>query len=316
MSDSSSTDQPAEGSRRNLKYYARQLRRHPAVRAWQRYSRNITGLVPSLWRLATQQFRQLPSSVIIGAQKAGTTQLFSYLTRHPRLFPACQKEIEYFSRYHDRSLGWYRSRFPLHRQVAAVDGQVLDASPSYICFPAALHRLRSVLPQARIIAVLRDPVARAFSGYQHNKTRHREPRSFAQAVEAELRENELRPEFGSALRPDDPPMRRYVARGYYALQLELLLKLYPREQTLILDSADLFRDTNATCQWVFEFLALEPCDVQPQKIYNRGYYEEQIDPVVTQRLREHYRPYDELLSRLLGRQFSWMQGQPQAAAAA
>ena len=314
MSSSSSSERPADGSCRDLRYYTRQLRRHPAVRAWRRWSQNVLGLAPSLWRLATHELRQLPSAVIIGAQKAGTTQLFSYLTRHPRLLPACQKEIEYFSRYHDRSLSWYRSRFPLRSQVAAVGGQVLDASPSYICFPAALHRLRAMLPEARIIAILRDPVARAFSGYQHNKTRHREPRSFQQAVEAELRESRLRPQLGLALKADDPPMRRYVARGYYVLQLELLWHLFPREQTLILDSADLFRDTNAACQRVFEFLALERYDVQPQKIYNRGYYEERIDPLVAQRLADHYGPYDELLAGLFGRRFSWMKSAARAAA--
>lgn len=296
----------SDSSHVELRYFTRRLRRHPLLRTSLVWMQSAIGFIPSLARLATQELRQLPSLVIVGAQKAGTTQLYAHLLKHPRLFGACQKELEYFSKHHRRPLAWYRSQFPLVGRVSAVGGQTVDASPSYLCVPAALHRLHAVLPQAKIIAILRDPVSRAFSGYQHSKTRHRDKRTFAEAVDAELRETPYRPRLGSALAVDAPSMRRYVARGYYALQLELLLHLYPREQTLILDSADLFADTSAACQQVFAFVGIEPCDVQTEKIYNRGFYEEQIDPATAARLREHYRPYDELLASLLGRQLSWM----------
>jgi hypothetical protein len=101
-------------------------------------------------------------------------------------------------------------------------------------------------------------------------------------------------------------MLDYLARGYYALQLELLFQLYQRDGVLVLDSAELFADTSAACQRVFAFLDLEPCDVQLSKVYNRGYYGEKIDPRVADRLRQHYRPYDEMLKDLLGRSFRWM----------
>ena len=297
MSDSSHLD---------WRHFTRRLKRHPLWRTSLTWVQGVVGYVPSVARQATHELRQLPSIVIVGAQKAGTTQLYAHLLKHPRLFGACQKELEYFSKYHQRSLAWYRSQFPLAWRVSAVRGQTVDASPSYLCVPAALHRLYAALPQAKVIAILRDPVSRAFSGYQHSKTRHRDKRTFAQAVDAELRETPYRPRLGSALSPDSPNMRRYVARGYYALQLELLWHFYPRQQTLILDSADLFADTNAACQQVFAFAGIEPLDVQPDKVYNRGYYEETIDPATAARLREHYRPYDELLADLLGRQLSWM----------
>jgi hypothetical protein len=109
-------------------------------------------------------------------------------------------------------------------------------------------------------------------------------------------------------------MLGYVARGYYALQLELVFALYPRTRVLVIDSADLFSDTAAVCQRVFRFLGVEAIDVPPGKVYNRGFYREKIDPSVAERLREHYRPYDELLKKLLGARFHWMQDrQPLAA---
>jgi hypothetical protein len=101
-------------------------------------------------------------------------------------------------------------------------------------------------------------------------------------------------------------MLGYVGRGYYALQLELLLALYPANRVLVIDSADLFSNTSATCGRVFRFLGLEDFDVQPGKVYNRGYYQEKVDPRVAEQLREHYRPYDALLTDVVGRPFQWM----------
>jgi hypothetical protein len=244
--------------------------------------------------------------VIVGAQKAGTTQLYTYMVRYPRVFAAAKKEVDYFSKQPDRSVAWYRSRFPLRQRVAARSGHAVEASPSYLPVPRALRQMQSVLPESRVIVLLRDPVSRAFSHYQHRKTRHLEARSFDEVVDDEIRQSAFPPEFGVALRPDVAPMLDYLARGYYALQLELLFELYPRKRVLVIDSAELFTATSATCQRVFGFLELEPFDVRPSKVYNRGYYEEKIDPRVAERLRQHYRPYDELLKELLGRSFRWM----------
>jgi hypothetical protein len=313
MSDLHPTGDAAGESRHDLlRYYARKIQRHPALRVGRTPVRVVKTLLPTLWRRATQEFRQLPGVVIVGAQKAGTTQLHAYLLKHPRLFGAWKKEVDYFSKRSGRSIKWYRSQFPLRRRMASVAGLAVDASPSYLPTPAALVKMHDVLPKARLIAILRDPVARAYSHYQHYKTRGLESRSFAEAVDDELRQPAARPEPGVSLRSDSPPMLGYVGRGYYALQLELLIKLYSRDRILILDSAELFSDTNAACQRVFEFLGIERFDILPTKIFNRGYYKEQIDPAVAERLREHFKPHDERLRELVGSPFRWMR-QPLAA---
>jgi hypothetical protein len=287
-------------------YYARKLQRHPAFGSLKQPLNVAKSALSSSFRMATQRFRHLPTAVIVGAAKAGTTQLHAHLIKHARCFSGAEKEVRYFTKYSDRSLAWYRSRFPLRASVDRRKGQVIDSSPSYLPSPPALRRMLAALPAARIIAILRDPTARAFSHYQHHKTRHRESRSFEGAIAEELQRIPFPPRLGVALDPAAQPMNGYLARGYYALQLELLLTLYPRESVLILDSADLFDDTNATCQRVFDFLGLEPHEVQPEKIYNRGYYREKVDPQVAERLREHYRPYDELLTQVVGKPFRWM----------
>jgi hypothetical protein len=311
---STETQQPGAEGERSFRFYVRKVKRHPAFRLWKMPFDATTQLVPSAWRLATQRFRHLPTVVIIGAQKAGTTQLFSYLVKHPRVLGGAEKEVHYFSKHPEQSVEWYRSRFPLRRLVAARNAHVVEASPSYLPMPGALRHMQSVLPEARVIVLLRDPVSRAFSHYQHSKTRHLESRSFEQAVANEQHSNVYLPAPGAALRPDAPPMLGYVARGYYALQLELVFELYSRARVLVIDSADLFSDTAAVCRRVFAFLGVEAFDVPPGKIYNRGFYREKIGPRVAERLREHYGPYDELLKKLLGAQFQWMAGRRPLAA--
>jgi hypothetical protein len=275
----------------------------------------VKNLAPNSWRLATSPLRHLPTTVIVGAQKAGTTQLYAYLVKHPRCFEAARKEVDYFSKHSERSVAWYRSRFPFSFRVNWREGHVMEASPSYLPTPSALRQMKIVLPKTRVIAILRDPVSRAFSHYQHRKTRHLEGRSFEECVRAEIRANEFPPQLGMALRPNAAPMLGYVGRGYYALQMELLLKLFPRVKVLTLDSASLFKDTKATCERVFDFMGLDSFDVQPTKVYNRGYYQETIDPGIAEMLREHYRPYDVLLKELTGEAFSWMGEAPVSKAA-
>lgn len=305
---------PGFSRHETLRYYVRKLQRHPTVALGRKAVRTVRSAAPAAWRYATRHLRQLPAVVIVGAQKAGTTQLYAYLTRHPRLFTASEKEVNYFSLHADRPVEWYQSRFPLRRQVGAVNGLTIDASPSYLPNPSALRLMRSVLREARIIAVLRDPVSRAFSHFQHAKSRGREQRSFEQAVEEEISLGLFPPERGVALLPGAAAQLGYVARGYYALQLELLLSLYPPEHVLVIDSAELFDDINATSQRIFDFLQLEPFEVHLDKIYNRGYYKEKSDPRVAERMRQHYVPYDTLLAQLLGRPFRWMGNGQQVAA--
>jgi hypothetical protein len=303
------------GDEESLRIRLRQLKRHPAFRACKAPFDLVKDTLTGTWRLVTHQVRHLPTTVIVGAQKAGTTQLYTYMLKHPRCYGAAEKEVGYFSKHPKRSVAWYRSRFPWQRRVVRRQAHVLEASPSYLPTPSALRKMQTVLPNARIVVILRDPVERAFSHYQHKKTRRLESRSFAEAVEAEIRANAFPAKWGVALEEGAKPMLGYVARGYYALQLEMLGKVYRRNRVLVLDSDKLFADTAGTCNRVFDYMGLEDFDVEPTKVYNRGYHQDIIDPWVADRLREHYRPYDEMLAELLEQSFGWMKPQLRAVAA-
>src|SRR6476620_3632392 len=105
------------GEEESLRVFLRRLKRHPAFRAWKMPFDLVKGSLTGSWRLATQRVRHLPTTVIVGAQKAGTTQLYAYMVKHPRCFGAAEKEVDYCSKRPDRSVAWYRSRFPLRRRV-------------------------------------------------------------------------------------------------------------------------------------------------------------------------------------------------------
>src|SRR3954453_15505368 len=122
----------------------------------------------------TAHRRMLPTFLISGAQRCGTTTMYKTLTSHPQVLPAVlHKGVHYFDTSYPRGLDWYRGHFPTERAAARVattaGGRVIlgEASPYYIFQPLAGRRIADDLPGARMIILLRDPVERAYSAYTH-----------------------------------------------------------------------------------------------------------------------------------------------------
>jgi hypothetical protein len=180
----------------------------------------------------------LPNLLIIGAAKAGTTSLWHYLDGHPEIFMAPDKELHFFDLDDNwaRGVEWYAERF------AGADGQpvVGEATPGYTRFPHrpyAASRAASVVPNAKLIYIVRDPIDRARSHVVHEIRHGREHQDFDQAVLA----NPL-----------------YVDASRYALQIKQWLEHYPRESLLIVESARM-RDTQAeTLAQIYAFLGVDP----------------------------------------------------------
>ncbi len=175
---------------------------------------------------ATARWRPLPGFLVIGAQKAGTTALYAYLRWHPAITGPSWKEVSFFDRHWWRGEAWYRGQFPLR----TADRLVGEASPSYLFHPLAPERARSLVPDVKLIALLRNPVDRAYSQYQHEVALGREPLSFEDALAEE--EGRTRGEV-ERLVADPRAFSRawwdhtYAARGRYAEQLERWLTVFP-----------------------------------------------------------------------------------------
>jgi len=254
---------------------------------------------------ATASARPLPDFLIIGAQKAGTTALYAYLRRHPAITGPSWKEVSYFDRHYERGEAWYRGNFP--NRVRARGKLVGEASPSYIFHPLGPGRVKALVPEARLVALVRNPVERALSHYHHEVALGREPLSFEDALDAE--EERLRGE-EERLAADSSYFSRawwshaYKARGRYAEQLERWLAVFPRDRLLILPSEDLGGEPERTHARVLDFLGAAPhrLDAYP-RVYERQY--EAMSAETRKRLAAEFEAPNRRLYELLGRDLGW-----------
>jgi hypothetical protein len=251
---------------------------------------------------ATAAARPLPNFLILGAQKAGTTALYAYLRWHPQITGPSFKEVSFFDRHYARGERWYRAHMPARRRPF-----VGEASPSYLFHPLAPQRVAQLLPNARLIALLRNPVDRAFSHYQHEVSLGREPLTFEQAIERE--ETRMRGELERML--DDPAYfsepwwnYTYVARGRYAEQLERWFDAFPREQLLVLLTEELAQDTPAAYRRVLDFLGVDQHALSSYpRIFERAY--EQMDAATRVQLEGTFAAPNARLAQLLRRDLPW-----------
>jgi Sulfotransferase domain len=259
----------------------------------------------AIWAFGTvtARGRPLPDFLVLGAQKAGTTALYAYLRWHPGITGPSWKEVSFFDRHWWRGVRWYRGQFPLRSRGRLVG----EASPSYLFHPLAPERARAVVPDARLVVVLRDPVDRAYSHYQHEVALGREPLSFEDALAAE--EGRTRGEVERLVA--DPRAfshewwdHTYAARGLYAEQLERWLAMFPRDQLLVVTSDDLGKRPAETYASILSFLGAAPhrLDEYP-RVFDRDYAP--MRPDTRDALARRFAAPNRRLEELLGRELGW-----------
>jgi hypothetical protein len=264
-------------------------------------------------RLATAGARRLPDFLVIGAQRAGSTSLFAQLCGHPGVAPPSHKEIHYFDLQSFRSLRWYRSHFP---PAAAARGRLTgEASPYYLFHPAAPARVAEVLPDVRLVALLRDPVSRAYSQYQLSVRDGRERLGFEEALRAEdarLAGEEARLLTDRAYRSDAHRHQSYASRGHYAAQLRRWHEHVSPGRLLVVSSEELFADPRRVAATVLEFLGLDPSEVPELPVRNQRPYPEMSDAARSV-LEARFEAPNRELYELLGRDLGWTRPRPVAA---
>lgn len=218
---------------------------------------------PKHHELSEPEGPPLPTFLVIGAMRCGTTSLARYLGAHPEVFIAPVKEVHYFDRNYELGERWYRDQFK------GYDGepQLGEATQNYLYDPEPFERLADLLPDAKLVVSLRDPVERAYSHYWHKVARGREPLSFEDALDAEA----------ARLASGDPEARdhfSYLDRGHYLPQLERVVSRYPREQVHVLLFEDLRDRPTETFQQLCRFLGVADDVVpdvigEPMNVYGR-----------------------------------------------
>lgn len=268
--------------------------------------RKLIRVLSQPYRLATANSRSLPDFIIVGTQKGGTSSLFYYLSQHPQVTPAIQKEIHYFDNAYEKGERWYKARFPVLKKNGAQKVITGEASPYYIFHPYAVKRIARDVPNAKLIVLLRNPVERAYSHYQMATRKGMETLSFEEAVEIE--ESRLKPEIemldaDESYRSYVHQSFSYVARGFYADQLERLFKHVSRENVLILNSEAFFSNPQHACDKAFTLLGVSPFILRNAKAVNFSTYPRDIPR--RERLRALYESHNKRLYELLGVEFDW-----------
>lgn len=278
-----------------------------------RIERSVQARRKKLIRLCRQlssPLRVLPDALIIGVQKGGTTSLYHYLSQHPRVFASSKKEPGFFSKNYDLGQRWYRSFFPLRWQVDRCGGVSFEASTSTICHPLAAERANHHLPDARLIALLRDPVERAWSHFHHTVRRGREALPFEEAI---WKEEERMCNFWARVEREPESYElfneyTYLSRGLYAQQLQTWIERFGRDRLLVLASEELYRDPRGATEQVVRFLGLEPHEETEYRPLNEGSNKiHEMPDKSREQLVAYYAPHNDALYRLIGRDLGWQQ---------
>ncbi len=270
--------------------------------------------VRAIYTVPTSGARLLPDFLIIGAQRAGTTSLYKYLAQHPAVGPVVlTKGAHYFDTNYDKGLDWYRAFFPTRWRRARVERRLGvkmltgEGSPYYIFHPLVPRRVAETLPGVKLLLMLRDPVERSYSHYQHESARGFEQLSFEGAIDREQERLEGEREQMIA----DPRYNSfeyqhhsYLARGRYIEQILTWREHFPSEQLLILKMEGFFSDPEKGFARVIEFLGLPSWRPAAFDRYNARRYT-QMDPDTRRRLVEHFAEPNRELERYLGVELGW-----------
>ena len=264
-------------------------------------------------RRLTSKDRVTPDFVVIGSQKCGTTSLYHYIKTHPNFVPPYKKGGTFFDANFSKGFPWYRAHFPLVSEMTekrSAGGTYItgEVATSYIHHPLAAKRMAELLPQTvKLFAVIRNPVDRAYSHYQHMVRTGRETLSFQAALDAE--EERVDRGMERVIAGDDEALRffrdySYKSRGRYAEQLERWFNVFDKKQFLILKSEDLFGKPAWACNQIYSFLNLPEWEQSKYDNANPGRYSS-ADAEILRSLAEYFKPLNQQLYELIGMDFGW-----------
>ena len=185
----------------------------------------------------------LPNFLIIGSQKAGTTSLYHILKEHPQIYMPDTKEVNFF--FKDDAYARGPEHYATHFADAASQLALGEASPGYICHPETPARIHALLPDAKLILTVRDPIKRAISQYWDNRRHLNEPLTFAQALDVYLSDDY------------QPGKVGYFSRGVYMRYIRRYLEYFPRENLLVLPFEEMISTPEDFYRQIFTFLGVD-----------------------------------------------------------
>lgn len=263
----------------------------------------------------TSSFHTLPDFLIIGAAKCGTSSLYDYLMQHPNVGKSLTKQIHFFDRYFDRSVSWYKVCFPFLWQKFYMEKiqhkkfSTGEATAHYMTHPLAAQRAHKVIPNVKIIVMLRNPADRAYSHYSMEKDHNNEKLSFEEAIEKEP--ERIKGEIEEMLNNQNNsgrnyPHKAYLKGGEYIEQILRWRKFFPKENFIFIKSEDFNKNPSLIYNEVLNFLKLPPYELEKyEKIRKRKY--EKMKPDTRKKLVEYFYPYNKKLCDFLNKELGYDQ---------
>ena len=262
----------------------------------------------------TGPFRVLPDFIIIGVGRGGTTSLFHYLGQHKCIRKSAYDEIGFFDDNFHLGLNWYRSMFPTKFTKQSIEKKygkfmTYEVTPWYIRRPWDAKRIHDLLPNIKLISVLRNPVDRAYSHYHLSRRILGLTTSFEDIVEDDIKRIKDYRENGGKI--DDIYFKTivqnsYLARGFYAEQLEKWYEIFHRDQIFVIQSEELSAKTQDAMNKIFNFLDLQLQIIPNLEKVNTATYP-QMNQNTRSKLLKFYSNYNKDLFDLLNCEFSWQQ---------
>ncbi|SFB00997.1 Sulfotransferase domain-containing protein [Lentibacillus halodurans] len=210
-----------------------------------------------------------PNFLVIGAEKSATTWIYNRLSEHPNVYLPATKEIHFFNQfdsnlkevnnYEKLGLNWYKNFFHHYKGEKAIG----EVTPMYLCDPKAPYRIKKLLPDVKIIAILRNPIDRAYSHYWMAKHKTHTQLTFKEAIET-----------------NDP---RFVQRGLYYDQLRIFYSLFPKENIKVILFEDIHENNQEVLSNLYNFLGVRSSYV-PEGLTNKENSSQKPKSVVLHRL--------------------------------
>jgi hypothetical protein len=232
--------------------------------------------------------------IIAGTQRGGTTTLVEYLMQHPQISIPTKKELHFF----DKERLWqagppdyeaYHALFPAE-SPSRLKG---EATPIYMYWHPALMRIRAYNPKIKLIMILRNPITRAYSHWNRERSVGRERLAFREALLAE-------PARASEALPSQLRHASYIERGMYTSQLERIWELFPREQTLILRTDDFSRALAPMFTRLADFLGITRFTPTQEIVAHEGTYDRRLEAADGLYLASVFEEEIKRLEKLLG----------------
>ena len=277
----------------------RQLYRIIYYQLIQRHIFAITGFI-----------RVIPDFLVIGAKRCGTTSLYQHLPEHPCISKSPHDNMGFFNDNFHLGVNWYKSFFPTtftRKKIKSKFGNFLafDVTTKYMEEESTANNVYQTKPNMKIIIILRNPVDRAYSQYHLSVRQTAERRSFEDVVEENMNRlnkeshehYEIKPKF--SVKEDN-----YLKKGLYALQLRYWLKIFPRENILIVSTEEFESNQQIIYNKIFEFLNISKFEVKNTKKMEKGNYPP-MKSETRNLLLDYFRQHNHELFELINIKFDW-----------